>query len=633
MKIQAIPRLVPFALFACLLLSGSDLGAAEATAIRCGDGEPGAVELISQDDGEKYRAVLSGRGGTFACFELLYDQYQQEPLTLASGSVPDWISRRGPMQLVNTWDTRFLPFQLQLAQPEAKAKVQVTRTLREPVASLAEPNGWKAGDRVSGDLFDLYRADPIFTLVSHPGDAETVFVWPDPTTDVSEIFVERRIKPLGGHRFRLLLTVYNLGSVPLQIQPRVTVHSWEIPGTTAGTSLFSPPANIKGSQCQAGGSFNNEPAEALLKEGGVKNPGGATDWVGVSDRYFLLAAVNRSAEPASCQLLAGSNGVLSASLYRPGTTLAAGHSCNPSWLKGRAGVSCDELARVLGLAPEGLWDRAALEKAFVQKEKELREAGLADAAASHIRASNRLSWEQLIFVGPKRIGLLRDAAPSLEESLDFGILAILSKPMLHIMRWFHDLIPSWALAIIFLTILVKLIMLPLTQKSFLSMQRMTELKPEMDRLREKYSKDRERMNQEVMNLYKREKVNPLGGCLPMLLQMPIWIALYRTLYSAVDLYRAPMGLWIHDLSAPDPFFVMPLVLGVLMYLQQKMTPTTMDSQQAKMMLYMMPVMFTVFMLFLPSGLNLYILVNTLLSLAQQYYLKRRFATSGPTRAA
>jgi YidC/Oxa1 family membrane protein insertase len=203
--------------------------------------------------------------------------------------------------------------------------------------------------------------------------------------------------------------------------------------------------------------------------------------------------------------------------------------------------------------------------------------------------------------------------------------------MLHVLKWCHAMVPSWTLAIILLTVLVKLLLLPLTQKSYSQMQRMSSLKPQMDALREKYGKDKNRLNQEMMNLYKREKVNPLGGCFPMLLQMPIWIALYRTIYSSAELYQAPMGLWIQDLSAPDPWFVMPLVLGVLMFLQQKMTPTATDSQQAKMMLYIMPVMFTVFMLFLPAGLNLYILVNTILSLAQQLWLKRRF--SAPVDAA
>jgi YidC/Oxa1 family membrane protein insertase len=165
------------------------------------------------------------------------------------------------------------------------------------------------------------------------------------------------------------------------------------------------------------------------------------------------------------------------------------------------------------------------------------------------------------------------------------------------------------------------------------MQRMASLKPMMEELKVKYGKDKERLNQEMMNLYKREKVNPLGGCLPMLLQMPIWIALYRTIYSAVDLYQAPLGLWITDLSAPDPYFVLPLVLGVSMFVQQKLSPTTMDSAQAKMMLYMMPAMFTVFMLFLPSGLNLYILVNTVLSLAQQWYLKKKLSPSPALKAA
>ena len=148
---------------------------------------------------------------------------------------------------------------------------------------------------------------------------------------------------------------------------------------------------------------------------------------------------------------------------------------------------------------------------------------------------------------------------------------------------------------------------------------MAQLKPKMDELREKFKDDKAKINTAMMELYKREKVNPLGGCLPMLIQMPIWIALYRTIYGAVELYQAPLFLWIRDLSAYDPFFVMPLVLGGLMFIQQKMSPPAGDPAQAKMMLYLMPIMFTVFMLFLPSGLVFYILVNTVLAIGHQTF--------------
>ncbi len=183
------------------------------------------------------------------------------------------------------------------------------------------------------------------------------------------------------------------------------------------------------------------------------------------------------------------------------------------------------------------------------------------------------------------------------------------------------------MAIILLTLVVKIITYYPTMRSFVQMQRMASLKPLMDELKVKYEGDKQKQSAELMALYKREKVNPLGGCLPMLLQMPIWIALYRTIYASVDLFQAPMGLWITDMTQPDPYFVMPVVLGGLMFLQQKMTPTTMDNAQAKMMLYAMPIMFGVFSLFLPSALNLYILVNTILSIGQQWYLRRSFGTS------
>ena len=175
-----------------------------------------------------------------------------------------------------------------------------------------------------------------------------------------------------------------------------------------------------------------------------------------------------------------------------------------------------------------------------------------------------------------------------------------------------------------------MLLYPLTAKQMKSMGRMKELKPEMDRINELYADDREKKGAAIMELYRKEGVNPMAGCFPMLLQLPIWFSLYTSLSTNVELYRAPFALWFTDLSKPDPFFVLPLALGALMYLQQKMTPATMgDPMQQKMMLYMMPTMITSFMLFLPAGLCLYMFTNSALSIGQQRLIEAQLkAASG-----
>ncbi|HEX5032977.1 MAG TPA: membrane protein insertase YidC, partial [bacterium] len=196
----------------------------------------------------------------------------------------------------------------------------------------------------------------------------------------------------------------------------------------------------------------------------------------------------------------------------------------------------------------------------------------------------------------------------------FGWVAL---PILKLLQLFNAFLHNWGLAIIALTILIKLLLHPLTKKSMASMKAMQNLQPALQKLREKYKDDREKLNVESMELFRRHKVNPMGGCLPMLIQMPIYIALYKVLYNATELYHAPFFGFYHDLSAPDPYYIMPVLLGIFMVLQQKMTPTTVDPAQAKIMM-IMPVMFSLFMIFLPLGLVLYIFVNTLLTVVQQY---------------
>ena len=191
-----------------------------------------------------------------------------------------------------------------------------------------------------------------------------------------------------------------------------------------------------------------------------------------------------------------------------------------------------------------------------------------------------------------------------------------------VLKFFYGFIGNYGFAVILLTVCIKLIFWPLTQKSYKSMKGMQKLQPEMKKMREKHGKDKQKLNQEMMSFYKDNKVNPLGGCLPMVIQIPVFFALYRVLLGSIELRHAPFMLWITDLSAKDPYYVTPLIMGVTMFLQQKMTPTNMDPTQAKIML-MMPVVFTFMFLNFPSGLVLYWLTNNLLTILQQYLIKRQ----------
>ena len=226
------------------------------------------------------------------------------------------------------------------------------------------------------------------------------------------------------------------------------------------------------------------------------------------------------------------------------------------------------------------------------------------------------------YLGPKRYQLLQTIGTDLEKSVDYGWFAPISRVLLWLLFAFQNVVVNWGVAIILLTLVVKLVLLPLTHKSFKSSDRMKALKPEVDKINEKYKDNPQEKQKQTMGLYKQHKVNPLGGCLPMLLQMPIWFALFRTLRASPELYRAEFFGWIHDLSSPDPYYITPVVMGGMMFVQQMFMPMTGDNAQAKMLKYFMPIMFTAMMLFLPSGLTLYILVNTVLSIVHQLVIQR-----------
>jgi YidC/Oxa1 family membrane protein insertase len=234
--------------------------------------------------------------------------------------------------------------------------------------------------------------------------------------------------------------------------------------------------------------------------------------------------------------------------------------------------------------------------------------------------AGRVKRSFTIYAGPKDLDALRAYDRSLDTAIDYGpvtnLFAVFARGLLYVMRWIHGFTGSWGIAIILLTVLVKAVLFPLTYKSTQSMNAMRELQPEVEKLKLQYKDDREKLNVATMQLYQKHKVNPLGGCLPMLLQMPIWFALYAALQTSVELYREPF-LWLKDLTIHDPFFILPALLGASSFAMQKLSPQPADNAQAKMMLYFFPAFFTFIMIFVPSGLTVYIVINNVLTIAQQ----------------
>jgi len=233
-----------------------------------------------------------------------------------------------------------------------------------------------------------------------------------------------------------------------------------------------------------------------------------------------------------------------------------------------------------------------------------------------------------LFFGPKDLDILKAQGYRLDEVIDLGWFSAVAKPLLYSLQFLYRYVHNYGIAIIIITVIIKILFYPLTYKSYKSMKDMQKLQPKMAELKEKYKNDRDAMNKAVMQLYQTHKVNPLGGCLPMLIQFPIFVALYRALMSSIELRHAPFMFWIQDLSAKDPYYVTPLIMGATMFIQQKMTPSTgMDPAQAKMMLAL-PVVFTVMFINMPSGLVLYWLVNNILTIAQQMYINKLLKEKG-----
>ncbi|MCO4755153.1 MAG: membrane protein insertase YidC [Bacteriovoracaceae bacterium] len=223
----------------------------------------------------------------------------------------------------------------------------------------------------------------------------------------------------------------------------------------------------------------------------------------------------------------------------------------------------------------------------------------------------------------KEYDYLTGLGHNLQQSIDFGIWAIIAVPILRGLQFFYSIFPNYGISIILLTIIIRMLTFPLQFKSFKSMKKMQEIQPELTKLREKFKDNPQKMQQETMSLFKKAGANPLGGCLPLILQMPVFFAFYRVLYSSVELVDAPFYFWIHDLSEKDPFYVLPVLMGLAMVLNQKLMPTSIsDPVQKKVMLFM-PLIFAVFMKDFPAGLTLYIFVSTLMGMGQQLFVYKR----------
>jgi YidC/Oxa1 family membrane protein insertase len=224
-----------------------------------------------------------------------------------------------------------------------------------------------------------------------------------------------------------------------------------------------------------------------------------------------------------------------------------------------------------------------------------------------------------LYAGPQEQDYLSKLAPGLDLVVDYGVLTVIAAPLFWVLAWLNKLVQNWGVAIILLTVLIKLVFYPLSAKSYRSMAQMRVLGPKLQKLKEQYGDDRQRLHTAMMELYKTEKVNPLGGCLPVVVQIPVFIALYWALLNSVEMRQAPFMLWVNDLSAPDPYYILPIVMGITMIIQTKLNPTPPDPIQAKVMM-IMPIAFSVFFFFFPAGLVLYWVVNNVLSIAQQWYV-------------
>lgn len=347
---------------------------------------------------------------------------------------------------------------------------------------------------------------------------------------------------------------------------------------------------------------------------------GSKDWLG-----SVYAQIKRSPSTHSYNLLdANSHSYLGAAYYDGSYQKAGfdGMAKNPLSKSVRDGwvAMVEHYFLVAWIPPRGvdyqLYTRAVQGRTGEQYLIGFRSPLLTVAPGTNTTVHTRM-W-----MGPELQGHLAQVAPGLNLTTGYGIFTVIAQPLFWLLSKIHSVVGNWGWSIVLLTLLIKLAFYKLSETSYRSMARMRKLQPKMAALKERFGDDRQRLSQATMELYKKEKVNPLGGCLPMIVQIPVFIALYWVLLESVELRQAPFIFWIHDLSAKDPYYVLPVLMGITMFLQQRLNPAPLDPLQKKVMT-VLPLAFTVFFAFFPSGLVLYWLTNNLLSIAQQWVITRR----------
>lgn len=408
-----------------------------------------------------------------------------------------------------------------------------------------------------------FRVEPAGGLAVEPGEKGALtFTAEGP----GGLRVVNRYTVDGGARFvlRLEQSVTNAGGQPVTAQPVWVLRHQRDPGAEKAAGFVS------GALVRTVAGVKREDFDDLVQGQRVTGP---VDWAGWQEKYFAGVVLPKG-PPVEAVLLA----------EQPAAALA------PAGAQAGAG------------GPVGVVQ-------VVYQAAQVAPGTSATAAGQ-------------VYLGPKDVGELRAADPTLEQVIHLGFFHWIAMPLLLALRWLHGLFANYGLAIIALTVLVKLVFWPLTAKQIRSSKAMTRIQPEMTRLREKYKDDRDALNREMMQLFKTHNVNPLMGCLPLLVQIPVFFALYQVLSQSIELRHAGFFGWIRDLSAMDPYYVTPVLMGVSMFITQRMTPTPgVDPTQQKIML-LMPAMMSVFFLWMPSGLVLYWLVTNVLQIAQQAYANR-----------
>ena len=365
--------------------------------------------------------------------------------------------------------------------------------------------------------------------------------------------------------------VVNRGA-PLSVEARVPVYQWVLREDENG-KMMQRPWQVAEGICRHGGELFREPRDKLLERRRTDDLSGAASFAAIGNTYFAMAIVPRGNDEARCRL------------YAEDRIAAAGE---------------EPIGSVFG-ASIG-WPRTTIATCETQR------------------------FEATVFLGPKEPEALAAVTDDhrLTDTVNLGFFSFIARQLLRFLRFLFSIVHNWGAAIMLLTLCIRVALLPLLARSMKSMAMMAKLKPELDDINKRLAENQEAKTLATMELYRKHGVNPISGCLPQLAQLPIWWALYTTLQTSVELFHAPFMLWWHDLSAPDPFYVLPLVLGAMMFLQQKlMPPQGMDPVQAKMMTYFFPIFLTGISLFLPAGLALYMLVNSCLGMLQQWYTKRQ----------